>query len=59
MAITRAQIPRQLELEPGLGSRYNRKKVPVYNSGGTMLKGKQKGCLIKTEMVKSLEKISR
>ena len=40
MAITRAQIPRQLE--PGLGSRYNRKKVPVYNSGGTMLKGKQK-----------------
>ena len=40
MAITRAQIPRQLE--PGLGSRYNRKKVPVYNSGGTKLKGKQK-----------------
>jgi len=40
MAITRAQIPRQLE--PGLGSRYNKKKVPVYNSGGTMLKGKQK-----------------
>ena len=40
MPISRAQIPRQLE--PGLGSRYNRKKVPIYNSGGTMLKGKQK-----------------